>query len=229
MPLTKYYSLVEPVANLAPKDPCRPSPCGPNSHCRSSSGLPSCSCLLGFIGQPPQCRPECTSSTDCANNLACIQQKCTDPCPGQCGTNARCHVVSHAIQCICLDGFQGDPFVQCTTPKAPETIRELLTPCNPSPCGANANCREQNNVGACQCFPGYLGNPYEGCRPECTLNSDCPSNQACQQQKCRDPCPGVCGANAECSVINHLPTCNCLTEFTGDPYRFCSRIERSKI
>nr|1OIG_A Chain A, Dumpy, isoform Y len=24
-------------------------------------------------------------------------------------------------------------------------------------------------------------------RPECVLNSDCPSNQACVNQKCRDP------------------------------------------
>ena len=28
------------------------------------------------------------------------------------------------------------------------------------------------------------------------------------QQKCRDPCPGLCGANAECRVTNHNPICN---------------------
>lgn len=40
---------------------------------------------------------------------------------------------------------------------------------------------------------------YEGCRPECVLSSDCPSDKACIRNKCKDPCPGVCGLNAECS------------------------------
>lgn len=39
---------------------------------------------------------------------------------------------------------------------------------------------------------------YEGCRPECVLSSDCPSDKACIRNKCKDPCPGVCGLNAEC-------------------------------
>lgn len=156
--------------------------------------------------------------------MACIQQKCNDPCPGQCGQNAKCYVISHAIQCMCLDDFHGDPFVQCTRINGTEVLRDTFKPCSPSPCGVNALCRERNGIGACQCIPDYLGNPYEGCRPQCTLNSDCPSNLACQQQKCRNPCPGVCGQNAECNVVNHLPTCNCLTGYTGDPYRFCSRI-----
>lgn len=99
---------------------------------------------------------------------------------------------------------------------------ETSTPCLPSPCGTNAECRERNNAGSCVCLPGYVGNPYEGCRPECTLNSDCPSNKACIRNKCMDPCPGTCGQNSECQVINHLPTCTCLNGFTGDPFKYCT-------
>lgn len=70
-------------------------------------------------------------------------------------------------------------------------------------------------------MPDYFGDPYQSCRPECVRNSDCPSNKACQQQKCRDPCPGTCGTNADCRVTTHIPTCTCRSGYTGDPYRYC--------
>lgn len=105
---------------------------------------------------------------------------------------------------------------------------EPNTPCIPSPCGANARCREQNGAGSCTCLPDYFGNPYDGCRPECSLNSDCPSNKACVRNKCVDPCPGVCGQNADCQVVNHLPTCTCRFGFTGDSYRYCSVIQQDR-
>lgn len=98
-------------------------------------------------------------------------------------------------------------------------------PCVPSPCGSNALCKDRNGVGACSCSPGYLGNPYEGCRPECVLNSDCVPSKSCVRFKCEDPCPGTCGQNAICQVINHVATCNCLPRFTGDPFRFCREEE----
>jgi hypothetical protein len=99
---------------------------------------------------------------------------------------------------------------------------EHLSPCSPSPCGANAQCREQNGAGACTCLQDYIGNPYEGCRPECVLNSDCPYNKACIKNKCQDPCPGTCGQNAICQVVNHLPSCTCNPGYTGDPFRYCN-------
>lgn len=97
-----------------PVNPCVPSPCGPNAQCKEINNSPSCSCIAEFIGRPPNCRPECVSNSECSTNLACINQKCKDPCPGTCGTNAECRVVSHTPNCICLPGFSGDPFSQCT-------------------------------------------------------------------------------------------------------------------
>lgn len=219
-------TIVEPTRDVVPTDPCRPSPCGPYSQCRPVGEAPACSCLETYIGRPPNCRPECVTSSDCSSQLACVNQKCVDPCPGRCGLNAECRVVSHALQCICLQGYTGDPFVQCN----PEIIRdiEIRTPCSPSPCGTNAVCRDRNGVGSCQCLPQYFGDPYEGCRPECMLDSDCPSNRACQQLKCQDPCPGTCGLNANCQVVNHLPTCSCIVGYVGDPYRQCNRLPERK-
>lgn len=104
----------------------------------------------------------------------------------------------------------------------------ISTPCTPSPCGANAICRVQQNAGSCSCSSDYIGNPYEGCRPECTLNSDCPSNQACIGLKCQDPCPGTCAQNAQCYTINHSPTCTCLERYTGNPFISCSLIVEAR-
>lgn len=105
-----------PLLAVPPANPCQPTPCGPYSQCKVSGGSPSCSCLPEYIGVPPNCRPECVSNSECASHLACINQKCKDPCPGICGINAECHVVSHTPQCVCSSGFTGDPFRQCTVP-----------------------------------------------------------------------------------------------------------------
>lgn len=102
---------------------------------------------------------------------------------------------------------------------------EPRNPCNPSPCGANAICRERNGAGSCACLPEYFGDPYSGCRPECVQNDDCDRSRACINNKCQDPCPGACGINAECRVLNHGPNCNCFDGYTGDPHRSCALIE----
>ena len=93
--------------------------------------------------------------------------------------------------------------------------------CNPSPCGPNSLC----NNGICTCTAGYFGDPYQGCRPECVINSDCLPSRACVNNKCIDPCPGICGRNAECNVINHIPTCSCIDNYEGDPFTLCNPVE----
>lgn len=206
-----------PVTERPPS--CQPSPCGPNSECQMISGIPACSCRPNYIGVPPSCRPECVISAECTSQLACIKQRCRDPCPGSCGYNARCHVLNHVPVCTCNEGFTGDPFTQCN--QVPITTPSPILsedPCNPSPCGSNAICRPG---GICECLPEYLGNAYESCRPECVLNPECPRDRACLRNKCRDPCAGTCGANARCEVVNHIPTCSCPEGYTGDPFAAC--------
>lgn len=105
---TKSMFLVEIKQN-----PCFPSPCGPNSQCREINGQAVCSCVPGFIGSPPSCRPECITSQECLLNQACVNQKCIDPCPGTCGINAICQVVNHNPFCSCLPKYVGDPFLRC--------------------------------------------------------------------------------------------------------------------
>lgn len=101
-------------------------------------------------------------------------------------------------------------------------------PCQPSPCGVNAICNVRNGAGSCKCQSEYHGDPYIECRPECIMNSECPRNKACINNKCRDPCPGVCGQNAECHTVNHSPSCTCFVGYIGNPQIACHLQPTSK-
>lgn len=259
----------------AQRDPCAPSPCGSFSYCRNINGSPACTCQEGYLGQPPNCRPECTIHSECPGNEACINEKCRDPCLGACGAESRCSVLNHIPSCSCPDGYEGNPFQHCSpirrkknfiffcfsqffhqpiinAEKNPVKIMEkqnrlvqiqlfffathhvrffhfIVYPgpeapkdkCNPSPCGSNAICED----GSCTCMPEFQGNPYAGCRPECVLNTDCPRDRACLRNKCNDPCPDACAANAQCTVINHVPMCSCPPGMTGNAFSLCTPVQ----
>ena len=110
------------------------------------------------------------------------------------------------------------------------TLRpEIVEPCNPSPCGINAVCQSNTRAASCSCIPDYIGNPYIECKPECVVNAECPRDLACIGQKCKDPCPGICGVFASCYVTNHLPLCKCDQGYTGDAFVSCQRITTRKF
>lgn len=204
------------------------------------NGQAVCSCLPEYTGSPPNCRPECTVSSECAHNKACLNRKCVDPCPGTCGLNAKCDVINHSPICSCQSGHTGDPFTRCYHiprkkllfinnhfsfkiffPLAPlPDIQPVINPCEPSPCGLNSQCRDVGGAPSCSCLENYRGVP-PNCQPECTIHSDCSSNLACMQLRCRDPCAGACGAGAACNVISHIPVCLCPEGYTGDPFTYC--------
>lgn len=133
-----------------------------------------------------------------------------------------CQVINHRPICSCASGYTGDPFTRCyepiQIPKQPEN------PCIPTPCGPHSECKVINESPACSCLPTFLGSAPH-CRPECSINSECPAHLACMNQKCVDPCPGSCGINTQCAVINHTPSCTCDAQYTGDPFQGCVPIQ----
>ena len=100
-------------------------------------------------------------------------------------------------------------------------------PCVPSPCGPNAECQVRGDTFACSCMQNYVGVP-PNCRPECTINPECPPHLACMQQRCRNPCDGICGVNAQCSVVNHNAVCSCNDNYRGDPFSLCQPAPKGK-
>ena len=118
------FSVTQRQTTPQPVDPRNPDPCGPYSQCRNSNNIAACSCLPGFEGSPPNCRPECRTPSECAKLLACINQKCRDPCPGNCGASAECEVFNHYAVCRCQQGYEGNPYESClrvTTSSTPVT------------------------------------------------------------------------------------------------------------
>ena len=125
--LTLFIFFLSLAIQADPVNPCEPSPCGPNSQCREVNGQAVCSCLPTYIGSPPACRPECVVSSECPHDKACFNQKCVNPCPGPCGTNARCNVNNHSPICSCNSGYTGDPFSRCyPIPREFKALRAVI-------------------------------------------------------------------------------------------------------
>lgn len=71
-------------------------------------------------------KPECTSDPECPSHLACIQEKCQDPCFSTiCGVNAECRANNHRALCICRTGYVGDPYTICEERKYLELVWAL--------------------------------------------------------------------------------------------------------
>lgn len=111
--LQNFKYIVANVVEIPSGNPCVPSPCGPNSQCRAIGDTPACTCSPNYIGKPPNCRPECLRNADCSATLACITEKCRNPCKGACGIHTICTVINHNPVCQCEPGFTGDPFSSC--------------------------------------------------------------------------------------------------------------------
>lgn len=59
-------------------------------------------------------RPECTTDPECPDHLACIREKCQNPCfTSTCGINAECKAQRHRAVCYCKPGYEGDPYRIC--------------------------------------------------------------------------------------------------------------------
>lgn len=112
--------------------------------------------------------------------------------------------------------------------KAVEKPKPSGNPCIDNPCGPYSTCKSIGDTAACSCLPNYIGRA-PNCRPECSISAECPSNLACINQKCSDPCVGACGSHTYCSVINHNSVCQCEPGYTGDPFSICTEIRKCKL
>lgn len=59
---------------------------------------------------------------------------------------------------------------------------------------------------------------------ECKINSDCPYDKACINEKCLNPCSYgnvQCGTGAQCLIRNHQAECQCPAGTQGNPFISC--------
>ncbi|XP_047739046.1 uncharacterized protein LOC108675679 isoform X4 [Hyalella azteca] len=176
----------------------------------------------------------CRADSDCPSNRACVNTQCVVPC--NCGENAECTIVDHRPLCVCREGFQGDPITGCY--KVGCTANEqcpldkmcyngvCVNPCYvKDPCAINAECYPEVHQAKCRCPVGMVGDPFVRCDVAgCKENSDCPTDKACHNRMCIDPCPHTddCAPNAECYVYQHVAGCRCPSSHPfGDPRLMC--------
>lgn len=104
------------------------NPCATTALCAAQNGRATCHCPAGLIGDPFQnCfreplkeptsvqLPECRSDGECPATLACLNERCRNPCADRnpCSAHAECRVSAHRPLCFCPEGWGGDPERQC--------------------------------------------------------------------------------------------------------------------
>lgn len=131
-------------------DECQQSPCHQSALCSNTQGSFRCACRAGTVGDPylsPGCaRPDqCTSDTDCASSLSCVQAHCVDPCASaECAASAQCAVQNHRAYCSCPPGHIGDPNTQDIGCYKVECVSD-------QDCPADKQCDQQNNKCTSEC------------------------------------------------------------------------------
>ena len=94
-----------------------------------------------------------------------------------------------------------------------DVIARVVHPCNPSSCGMNAECFENRGAASCSCILDYVGNPYVECKPEFTINPECPRDKSCNNHKWRSLsgclwCP--------CNLLSYQFSSLCVTQVTPE-------------
>lgn len=84
--------------------------------------------FLIFVELP---KAECSSDQECANNKACINQICSDPCQlattSVCAYNAECRVQMHRPICVCREGLTGNAQNQCFDSECNDDLHEIFS------------------------------------------------------------------------------------------------------
>lgn len=159
--------------------------CTNNKKCHVLNHRPVCICETGYAVNEAgdlfcaPTKPECRNNDDCASNLACLKNKCVDPCPFiVCGKNKTCSVFAHKPVCICAKDCQPSTISICLRDAGcPSDLscRNYLCidPCKNFSCPSQSPCAVQDHKPVCKFCPvGYTPDPKFGCvKGNSSLNS----------------------------------------------------------
>jgi hypothetical protein len=231
-------------------NPCTElKPCKPSARCSILDTIPVrtmvCSCPESYIPDEngecksiPLVKIGCSHDDECSNSESCINGQCRNPC--NCGLNAECTVQKHRPICSCINGYEGNPNLECRSIGCTSDSecehdktcinKNCINVCLiDNPCAPNAECYARNHKSECRCANGYRGNPLISCQNiECRSNNDCPSDKGCINERCVSLCvyDNKCALRAECFVQNHFSLCKCLLGLIGNPYIECKPEEK---
>lgn len=172
-------------------DPCTVrGACGEDALCVPLMHRAQCSCPQCYVGQPRLfCRldPTCKPTSDLNATFTCSETKA-------CPSKLACDLASNQCRNPCL-GYQN--------------------------CRRNQKCEVRNHKPICVCRNGFALNEKGEltCAPEhaeCTRDEQCPSNAACRNSKCVNPCLAtrepICPEGKQCEVQEHRAVCICVED-----------------
>lgn len=196
---------------------CLENPCHPTAICINALGSFQCTCQEGTVGEPfvQGCLSpdQCKTDNDCAENLSCLNKKCSDPCgKTKCAKNAFCNVDYHKASCTCIPGHLGDAYdfnvgcfkVECINDDdcsinnyCNELTNKCAEPCERMACGRGL-CQAQEHRATCLCESGYTL-----VENRCVDVNECASNP--------------CHVTAVCRNTEGSYSCQCAKGTVGDP------------
>lgn len=172
-------------------DPCTVrGVCGEDALCTPIMHRAHCYCPQCYIGNPRstcQLDPDCKLTADHNSTITCSENKL-------CPSKLTCDLETKTCHNPCL-GYQN--------------------------CKRNQKCEVRNHKPVCVCRNGFALNEIGEltCAPEnaeCTRDEQCPSNAACRQTKCVNPCltskVQLCAKGKQCEVVEHRATCVCVED-----------------
>ncbi|XP_022668562.1 uncharacterized protein LOC111253451 isoform X4 [Varroa destructor] len=202
-------------------DVCLSQQCAPNARCQAVNHRATCVCRDAFFGNPNDagrgCQPilddfGCLHDADCSEAERCLPnaqgvRACVSTCAKtRCGPHALCIGREHRPECVCREGFAGNPadfsigcqeirldtcntnadclpFQACKA--TPVGVRCCVDVCLDRRCGPNSNCFAEAHQANCECLPGFAGNPADQIR-------------GCQRHLCEND--GNCGEADTCAL-----------------------------
>ena len=235
------------------RDPCSlRAACGENALCKVVQHRPRCECPDCYSGKAhircrknPDCSNvptlpstearECTTDQDCAITLSCDKGACRNPCHSNlnepCPADEECVVQNHVATCRCkhklainsLGELKCGLDRQCiSNEECPLKMAcvsgSCRNPCTEGSCPKGKRCQVLNHQPLCMC--------EKDCQPSvsiCLKDRGCPSDQACVNYKCENPCDfHSCPGLAPCIVQDHKPLCKfCPEGFIADENYGC--------
>ena len=159
-------------------DPCHQGAkdCEPNKVCEVRKHTATCICKHGFVVNSAGefvCaggRIECRSDEECASNMACMYNKCVNPCNigESCPEGKVCEVMDHKPICICLEGCAPSVSIclsdsGCPTSQACISY-QCVDPCSSHSCLGDSPCYVEDHKPLCKfCPTGFTVDPDSGC------------------------------------------------------------------
>jgi Calcium-binding EGF domain/EGF domain len=199
--------------------------------CKESNALVQCSAK-----KPCPSGEKCVANAGGSNVCVCTQghtrdsvskqcrdiDECVENHKPACGLNALCKNLPGSYECVCAEGYYGNPYEICEICDTPDCQ------CQPPYTLVGKNCilagcsKDQKCPPGAECISITGGLSYCACPKGFRTQTD---GSCVDIDECREN-PQACGFDAICTNNLGGYTCECPLGYDGDPFDLCSPAQR---